>query len=88
METENGIEIRRHADQKRPRSLETPKQPTPISEKERTYLMTILIFQYELLYELILLINRLHLIDLHHLLLLFPSNREIKDSPYVEGGGE
>lgn len=35
VETENGIEIRRHADLLQPSSLETPKQPTPISEKEK-----------------------------------------------------
>ena len=40
--------------------------------KKKTYLMMILIFQYELPYELILLINRLYLLELCHLLLLFP----------------
>ena len=35
MVTKNGIEIRRHADQLCPRSLETPTQFTPISEKEK-----------------------------------------------------
>ena len=34
VETENGIEVRRHADQLRPRSLETPKQPTQIFDND------------------------------------------------------
>ena len=57
VETENGIEIRRDADQLHLRSLGTPTQLTPISGKKRTYLMMILIFQYKLLYKLILLIT-------------------------------
>ena len=66
-------EIHRHADQLCPRSLETPKQLTPISEKEKDIPDDdVLIFQYELLYKLILLIKCLHLLDLPHLLLLFP----------------